>query len=164
MSFSPLITKALGPAGLVYTGKRRAEFFGRLERLCPLVALQAQLMDAFGLAVQEVVDLKPAEADAGDRLVLADAAGGRVIAIETGQQRDLLDAAKAAADDQGLLRPVAGRDSRQTCRRLRFLIAAAAARRVQLDEPQSPHCARPPADLFTYRVADRGAMSRAALL
>lgn len=156
MSFSPLITKALGPAGLVYTRKRRAEFFGRLERLCPLVALQARLMDAFGLAVHEVVDLQPAKADAGDRLVLTDASGGRVVAIETRHQRELLDAAKAAADDEGLLRPMAGRDSRQICRRLRFLIAAAAERRVLLDEPQTPHCATPPADLFTNRGGRAG--------
>lgn len=139
------------------TPKQRAEFFQRLGAMCPVTTLQVGLMEAFRLSVQEVVDLEPAKADAGDRLVVHEPEGFRVVLIETARQRELLDAARAAADDKGLLRAVPGRDARQAARRLHLLVGLASARRSPAQAHVRYADRRPDggAVLFTQQGCDR---------
>ena len=73
----------------------------RIELQDPYVALQLSLQRMFGLTVTEVLAVRPHDADRGNCLVVAGDLGARRIAIETSEQRRVLDAAKVLAPYPG---------------------------------------------------------------
>ncbi|GEM_PF-607873 len=71
-----------------------------MEKYCLVSALQMRLMEAFGLRVQEAVMFRPAIADKGQHILVTYGSKGgrsRIVPVETVQQRDLLERAKAMA-------------------------------------------------------------------
>lgn len=70
------------------------------ESICKYTALMLRLSRSFGLRLLECLELRPLEADLGDRLLInrgAKGGRGRAIPIETPEQRELLEEAKRLA-------------------------------------------------------------------
>lgn len=85
-----------------------------------VVALQLEMVAAFGLRVMEACAMRPFECDRGNHMIVmygAKGGRGRSVEIETKYQRDVLDKAKAfAARHNGFMRKP-GRNQKQAYKR-----------------------------------------------
>lgn len=84
------------------------EVLARVHAADPVVALQMEMIAAFGLRVMEACAMRPIECDRSNHLAVTYGAKGgraRTIQIETSYQREVLDKAKAYAQNHnGFLR------------------------------------------------------------
>ncbi len=84
------------------------EVLQKVHAIDPLVALQLEMVAAFGLRVMEACAMRPLECDRSNHLAItygAKGGRGRVVPIQTAYQREVLDKAKGyASKHNGFLR------------------------------------------------------------
>lgn len=107
----------------------------KVHAIDDVVALQLEVVAAFGLRVLEACAMRPQECDRGNHLVVmygAKGGRGRTVSIESHYQRTVLDKAKAFAQTHnGFLRKP-GRTQKQAYKRFYNVLSAAGVNRSQL--------------------------------